>query len=167
MEQMMTRSKLTTTSTTNSQTLDKVASIEGDHGDHSDSSTSLRKKVPVLKSYGSTGAGGGMPRLSAALDERDEDGNIVEYDNTSDFSSIVDEEEDVDVGEGSKKDHLMYSMRMEPLSNKTTTTCSCTAGMQEDEDEITNSNDNNKGRWRDDYGLLTALKWVFCPCRDG
>ncbi|KAL5261924.1 hypothetical protein ACHWQZ_G007585 [Mnemiopsis leidyi] len=33
--------------------------------------------------------------------------------------------------------------------------------------EITDSYRYKRGRWAENYGVVRALKWIFCPCREG
>ena len=105
-----------------------------------------------------------------------ENGGLVDYDVTQSTTTVSSDSE----LSPDELDDLVYSLKIskpwpsesEGEDNRTfcencrteKSSCECSHTCNS---EITDSFRYKRGRWEENYGVVRALKWIFCPCRDG
>ena len=113
---------------------------------------------------------------SGAPGSAGENGGLVDYDVTQSTTTVSSDSE----LSPDELDDLVYSLKIskpwpsesEGEDNRTfcencrteKSSCECSHTCNS---EITDSYRYKRGRWEENYGVVRALKWIFCPCRDG
>lgn len=105
-------------------------------------------------------------------------GGLVKYDHTADLDTSITISDDELSPDELEVNDLVYSMKFSKPSQYEEDIIKFCENCRSEECEpgCESSNTNNsemtefarykRGRWADDYGVLRALKWVFCPCGD-
>ena len=158
---------------TSNKALKRDQSHDNSAEDSSDNKVNKKPSTRTTVYSSKLRASSGEPGLSNG-------GGLVKYDLTADLDTSITSSDDELSPDELEVNDLVYSMKFSKPSQseedimKFCEKCrsdECEPGCESsntptNNSEMTEFERYRRGRWADDYGVLRALKWVFCPCGD-